>query len=40
MKRKRYSVEQIVAILKEAEMGAPVADLLRRVGISSPTFYR
>ena len=40
MKRKRFSVEQIVAIVKQAEMGMPVAELIRRVGISEPTFYR
>jgi hypothetical protein len=34
MKRKRFSVEQIVAIVKQAEMGMPVAELIRRVGIS------
>lgn len=40
MKRKRYSVEQIVAVLKQAEMGMPVADLVRRTGITEQTFYR
>lgn len=40
MKRKRYSVEQIVAILKRAELGLPVADLIRQVEISEQTFYR
>lgn len=40
MKRKRYSVEQIVAILKQAEVGVPVAELIRQVGISEQTFYR
>ncbi len=40
MKRKRYSVEQIVAILKQAELGLPIADLIRQVGISEQTFYR
>ena len=40
MKRKRFSVEQIVAVLKQAELGMPVADILRRVGISEQTFYR
>jgi putative transposase len=40
MKRKRFSVEQIVSILKQAEMGMPVAELIRRVGISEQTFYR
>ncbi len=39
-KRKRFSVEQIVAIVKQAEMGLPVAELIRRVGISEQTFYR
>jgi putative transposase len=40
MKRKRVSVEQIVAVLKQAEMGMAVADLIRQVGISEQTFYR
>ena len=40
MKRKRFSVEQIIATLKQAEMGLPVADLIRQVGISEQTFYR
>jgi putative transposase len=40
MKRKRFSVEQIVAIVKQAEMGMPVAELIRRVGVSEQTFYR
>jgi putative transposase len=39
-KRKRFSVEQIVAILKQAEIGVPVAELIRHVGISEQTFYR
>ncbi len=40
MKRKRYSVEQIVGILKKAEMGTPVADLIRHAGITEQTYYR
>ena len=40
MKRKRFSVEQIGAVLKQAEMGAPVADLIRHLGIVEQTFYR
>jgi putative transposase len=40
MKTKRFSVEQIVAVLKEAEAGMPVAELIRRIGISEQTFYR
>lgn len=40
MKRKRFSTEQIVAVLKQAEMGLLVADLIRQVGITEQTFYR
>lgn len=40
MKRKRYSVEQIVAVLKQAELGLSVTDLTRQIGISEQTFYR
>lgn len=40
MKKKRFSIEQIVAVLKQAELGMPVADLIRQVGISEQTFYR
>ena len=40
MKRKRFSVEQIVAVLKQAELGVPVGELTRQVGISEQTFYR
>lgn len=40
MKKKRFSVEQIVAVLKQAELGMPVADITRQVGISEQTFYR
>jgi len=40
MKKKRFSAEQIVAILKQAELGIPVGDLIRQVGVSEQTFYR
>jgi len=40
VKKKRFSVEQIVAVLKQAEAGTPVAELIRHVGISEQTFYR
>jgi putative transposase len=40
VKRKRFSVEQIVAALKQVELGMPVADLIRRLGISEVTYYR
>lgn len=38
MKRQRYSVEQIVAILKQAEVGVPVAELIRQAGSPSKHF--
>jgi putative transposase len=40
VKRKRYSVEQITGVLKQAEAGSAVGDLCRHVGISEQTFYR
>jgi putative transposase len=40
VKQKRFSVEQIVGILKQAEVGVPVGELVRKVGISEQTFYR
>jgi putative transposase len=40
MKKKRFSIEQIVSVLKQAELGLPVTDLIRQVGISEQTFYR
>ena len=39
MKRHRYTEEQIIGILKEAEAGVPLADLVRKHGISSASFY-
>jgi len=40
MKRKRFSTEQIVAALKQVELGLPVADLVRQLGVSEQTYYR
>jgi putative transposase len=39
MQRKRFSEEQIINILKEAEAGSKVVDVCRRHGISDATFY-
>ncbi len=40
MKRKRYSVEQIVAAVIQNELGMSVAEVSRKLGIAQNTFYR
>jgi putative transposase len=40
VKKKRLSVEQITAVLQQADQGVPVGDLCRKVGISEKSFYR
>ena len=39
MVRKRYTEEQIIAVLNEAAAGAKTADLCRKHGMSDATFY-
>lgn len=39
MKRSRFSDSKILSILKQAENGAPVAEVCREHGISNATFY-
>ncbi|MCB1195763.1 transposase, partial [bacterium] len=39
MKRKRFSEEQIIRILQEADAGIRVAELCRKYGFSDATFY-
>lgn len=40
MKKSRYSDQQILSILKQAENGTPVPDLCREHGMSNATFYK
>mgnify|MGYP001281135800 FL=1 len=39
MKRKRFTEEQIIGILREHEAGAKTADLARKHGLSEATLY-
>ena len=39
MRKSRYSDEQIAAALRQAEIGTPIADITRKLGISEATFY-
>lgn len=40
MKKSRYTEEQIALALKQAELGAPVGEVCRKLGIAEQTFYR
>ena len=39
MKRSRFSEEQIVYTIRQAESGTPIGDLCRQLGVSEATFY-
>ena len=40
MKRSRFSEEQIIEVLKQAENGRAISELVRELGITETTFYR
>lgn len=40
MQQHKFTEEQIISILKEAEAGTPVQELLRKYGVAQTTFYK
>ncbi|HZM34839.1 MAG TPA: transposase, partial [Burkholderiales bacterium] len=39
MKRSKFTEQQIIGVLKQAEAGVPVKELCRKIGVSEQTFY-
>ena len=40
MRKSRYSEEQIISMIKEQEAGLPTAEVCRKHGLSTATFYK
>lgn len=40
MKKSRFSDEQIIGMIKEQESGIPTAEVCRKYGVSSASFYK
>ncbi len=40
MKKSKYTEEQIAFVLKQAELGTPISEVCRKLGIAEQTFYR
>ncbi|MBI5518907.1 MAG: transposase [Desulfovibrio sp.] len=40
MRKSRFTEEQIIGLLKQAEAGRPVAELCRQIGITDTTLYK
>jgi putative transposase len=40
MKKSRFTEAQVAFALRQAESGTPVAEIIRKLGISEQTFYR
>lgn len=40
MPKKTFTEEQIAHVLRQAEVGVPVTELIRKTGITEQTFYR
>ena len=38
MRKKRFTVEQMIGVLKRAQVGVPMAEVIRKAGISEQTF--
>ena len=40
MRKSRFTEEQIAGALRQSEMGTPILEIIRKLGVSEQTFYR